>query len=203
MPINPIVYTEKVVRSFLKYQLTTYPFADPRLHDQLRNELSLDHVRQTSLLRGPYVSLSRGFRVGASVDELISDGVFHPHMKQIIPDYITNVYGHQEKAIRSVHSGQTTLVSTGTGSGKTECFLYPIISKCLQLKDENVAAGVTAVIVYPMNALAEDQLDRLRGILAGSGITFGMYVGKRLNMNVKCPVFDLNPRQLMQTTNLS
>ena len=178
MPINPIVYTEKVVRSFLKYQLTTYPFADPRLQDQLRNELSLDHVRQTSLLRGPYVSLSRGFRVGASVDELISDGVFHPHMKQIIPDYITNVYGHQEKAIRSVHSGQTTLVSTGTGSGKTECFLYPIISKCLQLKDENVAAGVTAVIVYPMNALAEDQLDRLRGILAGSGITFGMYVGK-------------------------
>ena len=178
MPINPIVYTEKVVRSFLKYQLTTYPFADHRLHDQLRRELSLDQVRQTSLLRGPYITLSRGFRVGASVDQLIDDSVFHPHMKQIIPDYISDVYGHQERAIRSIDQGQTTLVSTGTGSGKTECFLYPIISKCLELRDDNVEAGITAVIVYPMNALAEDQLDRLRGILAGSGITFGMYVGK-------------------------
>lgn len=178
MAINPIVYTEKVVRSFLKYQLTTYPFADPRLHDQLREELSLDHVRRTSLLRGPYVSLSRGFRVGASVDELISDGVFHAHMKQIIPDYISNVYGHQEKAIRAIHDGRTTLVSTGTGSGKTECFLYPIVSKCLDLRDQNIPSGISAVIVYPMNALAEDQLDRLRGILAGSGVTFGMYVGK-------------------------
>ncbi|MEM7313895.1 MAG: DEAD/DEAH box helicase, partial [Planctomycetota bacterium] len=99
-------------------------------------------------------------------------------MKQVIPDYITNVYGHQERAVRSLHEGKTTLVSTGTGSGKTECFLYPIISRCLELRDDNVAAGISAVIVYPMNALAEDQLDRLRGILAGSGITFGMYVGK-------------------------
>ena len=45
MATNPIVYTEKVVRSFLKYQLTTYPFADPRLHEQLREELSLDQVQ--------------------------------------------------------------------------------------------------------------------------------------------------------------
>ncbi len=66
----------------------------------------------------------------------------------------------------------------GRGSGKTECFLYPVISKCLELRDEGAAAGITAVIVYPMNALAEDQLMRLRGLLAGTGITFGMYVGK-------------------------
>ena len=70
------------------------------------------------------------------------------------------------------------MVSTGTGSGKTECFLYPIISKCLELRDVNVPAGISAVIVYPMNALAEDQLGRMRGLLAGTGIPFGMYVGK-------------------------
>ncbi len=38
---------------------------------------------------------------------------------------------------------------------------------------------MTAVLVYPMNALAEDQLERLRGLLAGTGISFGMYVGKK------------------------
>ena len=178
MALNPVVFTEKVVRSFLRYQLTAYPFADERLHDQMRRLLSLDETRQSPLLKGPYVSLSRPFRQGTAVSELVREGVFHPHMRQRIPDDITHVYGHQEEAIRAIRSGRTTLVSTGTGSGKTECFLYPIVSKCLELRDQNVAPGISAVIVYPMNALAEDQLGRLRSLLAGTGISFGMYVGK-------------------------
>jgi ATP-dependent helicase YprA (DUF1998 family) len=68
-------------------------------------------------------------------------------------------------AIREIAKRQSTLVSTGTGSGKTECFLYPIISRCLKLRDENADEGIVAVIVYPMNALAEDQLGRLRELL--------------------------------------
>lgn len=178
MAINPIAYTEKVVRSFLKYQLTAYPFADPRLHGQMRELLNLDRVRSTPLLKGPYISLSRSFKKGVSITDLVNEGIFHPHMRQIIPESITHVYGHQEIAIRSIGKKQTTLVSTGTGSGKTECFLYPVISKCLELRDSETTPGISAVLVYPMNALAEDQLDRLRGLLAGSGITFGMYVGK-------------------------
>lgn len=178
MAINPITYTEKVVRSFLKYQLSAYPFTDERLHEQMRELLNMDKVRRTPLLNGPYVSLSRSFLEGASVASLIEEGVLHPHLRQIIPSRITHVYGHQEEAIRAIRRGKTTLVSTGTGSGKTEAFLYPIISKALELKDAGAESGISAVIVYPMNALAEDQLDRLRGLLAGSGITFGMYVGK-------------------------
>jgi len=178
MALNPIVFTERVVRSFLRYQLTAYPFADARLHSQMRRLLSLDETRQSPLLKGPYVSLSRPFRRGAAVDELVREGVFHPHMRQRIPAEITHVYGHQEDAIRAIHAGRTTLVSTGTGSGKTECFLYPIVSKCLDLRDQGAPPGISAVIVYPMNALAEDQLGRLRSLLAGTGVSFGMYVGK-------------------------
>jgi len=178
MALNPIVYTEKVVRSFLRYQLTTYPFADERLLTQMRTLLSLDETRNSPLLKGPYISLSRPFRQGASVDALVREGVFHPHMRQRIPAAITHVYGHQEDAIRAIRSGRTTLVSTGTGSGKSECFLYPVVSKCLELRDADAPAGISAVIVYPMNALAEDQLQRLRSLLAGTRIPFGMYVGK-------------------------
>ncbi len=178
MALNPIAYTEKIVRSFLKYQLTAYPFADTRLHSQMRRLLNMDEVRHTPLLKGPYISLSRSFKEGAAVSKLVREKVFHPHMRTVIPASITHVYGHQERAIRSIHAGRTTLVSTGTGSGKTECFLYPIISKCLELGDAGEPQGIAAVIVYPMNALAEDQLERLRGLLAGSGVTFGMYVGK-------------------------
>lgn len=174
--LNPIVYTEKVVSDFLRYQLTAYPFADTNLYEQMRHLLNLETTRSTPLLKGPYISLSRVFQQGAAVEALINEGVFHPFMKQLIP--YPSVYGHQETAIRAIHQGKTTLVSTGTGSGKTECFLYPIISHCLSLRDQGAPQGITAVIVYPMNALAEDQLGRLRGLLAGTGITFGMYVGK-------------------------
>lgn len=178
MALNPIVFTEKVVRSFLRYQLTAYPFADARLHVQMRRLLSLDETRHSPLLKGPYISLSRPFRQGAAVEDMIQEGIFHPHMRHRIPSEITRIYGHQEEAVRAIHAARTTLVATGTGSGKTECFLYPVISKCLELRDEDAGPGISAVIVYPMNALAEDQLGRLRLLLAGTGISFGMYVGK-------------------------
>jgi len=178
MALNPIVFTEKIIRSFLRYQLTAYAFADDRLQAQMRHLLSLDDTRDSPLLKGPFVSVSRPFKQGAAVSDLIAQGVFHPHMRQRIPAEITHVYGHQEQAIRSIHSGNTTLVSTGTGSGKSECFLYPIISRCLELRDQQVPPGISAIIVYPMNSLAEDQLGRLRSLLAGTGISFGMYVGK-------------------------
>ena len=178
MALNPIAYTEHVVRSFLRYQLTAYPFADIRLHAQMRDLLSLDETRRSPLLKGPYVSLSRPFRQGAAVDTLIGEGLLHPHLSERIPESLSHLYGHQERALRAIAEGRTTLVSTGTGSGKTECFLYPIVSRCLGLRDDDAPPGISAVIVYPMNALAEDQLMRLRGLLAGTGIPFGMYVGK-------------------------
>ena len=176
MALNPITFTERVIDDFLHYQLTTYPLADPDLYAQLRHLLQLEESRKTPLRKGPFVSLSRPFRQGATISQLVAEGIFHPAMPAVVP--YDSVRAHQEEAIRAVHRGDTTLVSTGTGSGKTEAFLYPIISRCLELKDAQAPPGIVAVLVYPMNALAEDQLDRLRGLLAGRGIPFGMYVGK-------------------------
>lgn len=174
--LNPVEFTEHVVRDFLRYQATTFRFADPRLRERLDQLLSLDHARSTPLLRGPYVSLSKSFRVGAEVQSLLSDGTLHSAMEQVAA--YPGLYLHQEQALRSIQAQRPTLVSTGTGSGKTECFLYPVIDRMLRLRDADEAAGVRAIFIYPMNALAEDQLLRLRGMLCGTGITFGMYVGK-------------------------
>lgn len=173
--LNPIVYTEKVVSDFLKYQITAYPFSDPHLATQLAQLLSLHHTRSTPLLQGPYLSLSQSFDPGAAIADLIAENILHPHLAQLAHPH---TYAHQDAAIRAIVAGHPTLVSTGTGSGKTECFLYPIISHCLHLRDQGTPAGISAIVVYPMNALAEDQLSRLRALLAGSGISFGLYVGK-------------------------
>jgi hypothetical protein len=85
MALNPLAYTEKVVQSFLRYQLTAYPFADPNLHAQMRALLSLETARDTPLLRGPYISLSRAFQSGSKVAELVAARVLHPHLQQISP----------------------------------------------------------------------------------------------------------------------
>jgi ATP-dependent helicase YprA (DUF1998 family) len=174
--LNPITYTERVVSDFLRYQLTTYAFADHPLYTQMRRLLNLEETRATPLLRGPFISLSQSFREGRELKDLASEGLIHPHLANIALH--GSLYGHQEDAVRAIMAGQTTLVATGTGSGKTECFLYPIISRCLELRDQGAPEGIAAVIVYPMNALAEDQLGRLRELLVGTGISFGMYVGK-------------------------
>lgn len=176
MAINPISFTEQVVSDFLRYQLTAYPFADEHLHSQMRQLLSISETMRSPLVKGPYISLSRGFKAGVAVHDLVAEGILHPFMENLIP--YPALFGHQERAIRAIVSGKSTLISTGTGSGKTECFLYPVISRCLQLRDENAKPGIIAVFVYPMNALAEDQLGRLRELMAGTGIPFGMYVGK-------------------------
>ncbi|MCL4298959.1 MAG: DEAD/DEAH box helicase [Anaerolineae bacterium] len=174
--LNPITYTENVIGDFLRYQLTTYPFADENLYAQMRQLLNLEETRATPLMRGPYIKLSPTFRQGASIESLIAEGILHPGMRGLTP--YPSVFGHQETALRAIHRRQHTVVSTGTGSGKTETFLYPIISHCLALRDQHALPGIVAVVVYPMNALAEDQLGRLRELLTGSGISFGMYIGK-------------------------
>ena len=174
--LNPITYTEKTISDFLRYQVTTYPFADPQLHAQLRMLLNLEETRRSPLLQGPYITLSKSFRQGASVGQLAAEGILHPHLVNLAK--FPMLFGHQEAAIRAIVEGRPTVVSTGTGSGKTEAFLYPIISRCLSLRDQDAPPGIVAVILYPMNALAEDQLDRLRELLAGTGVSFGMYIGK-------------------------
>jgi ATP-dependent helicase YprA (DUF1998 family) len=87
------------------------------------------------------------------------------------------MYLHQQQVFEAVKAGQHVLVATGTGSGKTESFLYPIIDDLLRQRDQSITSGLTAILVYPMNALANDQLDRLRDMLGGTGITFGQWVG--------------------------
>ncbi|WP_232225057.1 hypothetical protein [Dactylococcopsis salina] len=67
------------------------------------------------MFKGPYVSLSRSFRQGAAIADLASENILHPHLENIA-EY-PSLYGHQEKAVRAISQGKTTLISTG-GRGK-------------------------------------------------------------------------------------
>ena len=92
---------------------------------------------------------------------------------------IERLYGHQAKGIESIVNGVDTVVATGTGSGKTETFLFPILDHCLK----NPGDGVKALIIYPMNALANDQLRRLGDLVgaardASATLRYGSFTGQ-------------------------
>src|SRR5262245_39821048 len=120
-------------------------------------------------MKGPYVQLGLPFRPGA-------------RGKTFFDGFETEFPGHtHQEAAWSRLSGpapQGTIIATGTGSGKTECFLYPILAHCAGTSKE---PGIKALIVYPMNALAADQARRfaqaIAGIPAFRGIRVGMFVG--------------------------
>ena len=83
-----------------------------------------------------------------------------------------NPYRHQLEALEAFYHGRDLFVATGTGSGKTECFMWPMVSKLVLEQMHSPAAweirGVRAIMLYPMNALVSDQLGRLRRMI-GNG----------------------------------
>lgn len=137
----------------------------------------------TMLTKGPMLEITPPYAAGASLADLIDEGVLHSDVRQLASPALPldrPLYRHQEAAIRKVVSGRNLVVSTGTGSGKTESFLLPILNSLIKERAAyTLGPGVRALLLYPMNALANDQLKRLRSLLAGMpDITFGRYTGE-------------------------
>jgi len=166
--MQPLALAQDICADYRRYIETTFPILDSELRRQIDEKITSEFL----LWKGPYVSLSRPFTMGASVADLAREGVLLPATASIFSSW--GLYDHQDRAVRLLAIGKQTIVASSTGSGKTEAFLIPIIDYCLRHK---ATPGVKAVLMYPMNALANDQLKRLRHLLKGTGITFARYTG--------------------------
>lgn len=175
MPINPVHFAHGVCDEFLRYLFSAFPLSDPELAEQAKKLLERPSSLDIPLVQGPFVSLSEAFAKGELVQKLADQGILHHAMPGLIG--YPSMWKHQQQVFEAVKAGSHVLVATGTGSGKTEAFLYPIVDDLLRQRDTGITTGLTAILIYPMNALANDQLDRLRDMLGGTGITFGQWVG--------------------------
>jgi DEAD/DEAH box helicase domain-containing protein len=122
-----------------------------------------------AFIKGPYVSIGLPFLAGTAGRDFFSS------FETEYPPY-----AHQEQAWRRLASDKqaaNTLVATGTGSGKTECFMYPVLDHC----QRHPAPGIKAIVIYPMNALATDQAKRFAREIqrqpALKGVRVGLFVG--------------------------
>lgn len=166
--MTPSVVANELRDTLLDYIRTTLGLEDPDFDAALQAFLRSDQ----GLFRGPYLRLGLPFLSAQPTDDVTL---------QIRPDFTP--YAHQLQAFRqlSTAEGRTpanTLVTTGTGSGKTECFLYPILDHCYRHRHE---PGIQAILIYPMNALATDQARRLAELIHQHeelhGLRAGLFVG--------------------------
>lgn len=175
MQINTTQIVRYLTDEYKRFLKTSFRFLDQELKEQFEKHLDTAAV----VVKGPLVSLSREFTQGPPLKDLVNAKKADPSLLRAHwPFGDEALYLHQEKCLETGRAGRCFIVTTGTGSGKTEAFLLPVIDGIIRAKRES-RQGVQAVFVYPMNALANDQLERLRRLLRGTGldVSFGLYTG--------------------------
>lgn len=165
--MNPIVLARHVRDGLADYAQTTFPMTNKPFRGSIRALAQ----QGTGLALEPFVSVKLPFRTVGKHTPWPFAGIQRRYQP----------YAHQMQAFSRIQAGESTLVATGTGSGKTECFLYPILDYCYRQRRLG-NKGIKAVLVYPMNALASDQAKRLAQLIHGNAelstnVTAGMYVG--------------------------
>lgn len=175
----PSILAKQLQKGIGDYIETTFPMTNTPFRGSITKMLAT----KDSVYHEPYVSVRLPFRVAEEMPSCF---------EAIHPAYLP--YVHQQTAFDRLtgDDGRSTLIATGTGSGKTECFLYPILEYCYQHRGEK---GIKALIIYPMNALATDQAKRIAELIGKSpelrgNVTAGMYVGGHEQNPSRMMVFD-------------
>ena len=144
----------------------------------------------------PIIQLNPNYVQGADVDDLVTDGTLHPACGDIFrikepggkPSKKLTLHKHQYDAIKTAKSGGNYVLTTGTGSGKSLGYFIPIVDDVLKRQGQgNTGKSITAIIVYPMNALCNSQFEELEKYLKlgfvddNQLVTFARYTGQETN----------------------
>ena len=176
MAFLPIAASKDVTNKYLRYLRTIFSIKDPIYQKQL------DSLLQDGKLfsNGPFLEVTDSFEKGDCIEQMILQNKLPKGFRRLNINLTRPLYRHQQKSIEQVLSGKNVVVSTGTGSGKTESFLLPLLASIIREQERGTLnPGVRALLIYPMNALANDQMERLRGLIADyPEIKYGSYTGQ-------------------------
>ncbi|HEX5567134.1 MAG TPA: DEAD/DEAH box helicase, partial [Streptomyces sp.] len=187
--MRPTLAAEQVRDSLSQYLSTTYALADESTRRALERFLT---DPEDGIFRGPYLRIRTPFRQAEG-------DAWQRHLTWWPRGFTP--HRHQELAwerLSTLHGpARPTLVTTGTGSGKTESFLVPVLDHCRREREAG-REGVKAVLLYPMNALATDQAHRVNDLLddprdarlRNAGVRVGLYIGDTASQEFK----QANPR---------
>lgn len=176
MAFSPIQGSELIEQQYKRYLGTMFRLKDADYQRQFTEQLSSHGV----FVAGPYLDAHDNFATGKTTRQLIGEGVLPKYFLRFGFHHDRPLYTHQEQALTRALTRHNIVVSTGTGSGKTESFLMPILAALAEEAEcKTLCGGVRALLIYPMNALANDQVERLRELLENAPqVTFGCYTGQ-------------------------
>ena len=159
-----------------------------RIGDDRIKECVEKEIEDGLLWPDPLLQLNPNFEAGATVTSLVESGVLHADCDRIFRIKSNEndlgkpmtLYRHQAEAIEIARQGHPYVLTTGTGSGKSLAYIIPIVDHILR---HGTGRGIQAVIVYPMNALANSQMEELAkfvdwGFGGDSPVTYGRYTGQ-------------------------
>lgn len=181
MPLNPLSTTSLIDQRYRNYLKTTFKINNEDIYNIFNKEIS-----KYPFIKGPIIETTPPFKKGCTLQKLINDDILSSHFLLLNLDALPlerPLYLHQEIAIRkAVQERRNIVVATGTGSGKTEIFMITILNELFRQKEKGTLnPGVRALLLYPMNALVNDQLKRMRELFKGfTDVTFGRYTGETL-----------------------
>ena len=175
----PLQQAREVRDSVIEYIKATFRFKEKDVSDAFYRFIE---DKKNGLFKGPYVSLKTPF-VSATKEE--SENI-PLDITPSFPPYKHQLQAFRQLSMKNGHKPEPTLLTTGTGSGKTECFLYPILDYCYHCNQYERQTGVKVIIMYPMNALASDQAKRLAETIWNDPrlkgkVTAGLFVGEGVN----------------------
>lgn len=170
-------------------------------NDELRLACEKELKAEKTLYQAPYIEANQSYKVDKNgINNLVvpeNRKVIKTSLQQLSElglGVFPNPYLHQTKALKSFSEGKDVFVATGTGSGKTECFMWPMVGKLLEEATNNPESwkqrGVRAMMLYPMNALVSDQLGRLRKLIGDREDKF-QSVLKSISSETRTPQFGM------------
>lgn len=148
--LNAVEKSRYINKRYKEYLQSSFEFGNGKLQ-----QLFEEQLEKESLFKGPYVDLNLPFQRGKNIRSLIKEGVVCRSFASLGDiDIDRPLYAHQEESIRQVASGRGAIITTGTGSGKTESFLYPILNDLMkEIEEGNTDVGVRAIFLYPMKCI--------------------------------------------------
>lgn len=142
--------------------------ASPGLNAALLRRLSGEPGERDSFLADPVFEAALTWKSADCTLNDLSGGLLNPELVNALDGAEQErmprdrrPWIHQLSAWQASAEGRSTLVSSGTGSGKTECFMLPILDDLLRSEEKGKLAGIRAILLYPLNALIESQRERL------------------------------------------
>jgi len=132
----------------------------------------------------PLLQINPRYRSVSTIQKQVDDGLLDPGCGEIfrVNGEPLSLYRHQQEAIALARDGESYVVTTGTGSGKSLAFFIPIVDAVLRARKRDGGKRTRAIVVYPMNALANSQQEELKKYLSNvegpAPVTFARYTGQ-------------------------